>query len=75
MLTVKKKNIYRAEIIVINRITEVGFFVVAQWANWKQFFYHIKDDSHQTGNPFLKEKRIRKMVYRDGQWVAATLND
>jgi hypothetical protein len=50
-------------------------FFTAQWANGEQFHYVVRDNSNQTGNPFLKENRVKKMVNHNGQWVGASLKD
>ena len=63
------------EIIAIERRNYNGteeFHLVSQLINGVQFHYYLQDNSQQTGSNFLIEKRIEKMVYRDGQWVVAT---
>ncbi len=49
--------------------------LVVQWEDRRCSDYFVEDDSQRTGSVFLAIKEIRRMVYEDGQWVVATLND
>ncbi len=62
------------EVIEIQRCQK-GMKLVVQWEDGRCSDYFVEDDSQRTGSVFLAIKEIRPMVYEDGQWVVATLND
>ncbi len=62
------------EVIEIQRCQK-GMKLVVQWEDGRCSDYFVEDDSQRTGSVFLAIKEIRRMVYEDGQWVVATLND
>lgn len=43
------------------------FFLVGQLINGVQFHYQIEVTNELTNNGYLIEKRIEKVIYRDGQ--------
>lgn len=43
------------------------------WDYRQRWEHKAKDNSNQTGSPFLKQENLRKLTCKDNQWCVATL--